>query len=391
MQLFSRKWIADAIDPVLPLSSTCFHPQSVARSRHNSTLANAPAYVQLQAGIGLAYGNDCFDFASTIPLAPLPGMQLPTHTIFHTYGRVDLDPLGERQISLLHSLLAMQDRESTSVILWSNPDDPTRPLLRDSPLLAKLLRLYGPHRFSVREVDKGALAAGTPMEGSAMLDMADEKAWLDGDLVWILVLWAEGGIWVDMDTIMTGRDVRVLGESEWVTQWDCYGPLILSSGLSRASRADTLRLEDKPYQPLNGAMMHFHQHSPFLCEMLHAMAHDAPPRRGTTNWGLFLYHKVWRRLVAHGIAPFKILPYCFTDGVLCRLDNRLPDPFASRDSSWGQGRGAALRRKFDSVWAVHLHNQWDRHLPQKGWVRKLILDKVNAAVERYRKAKEAAG
>ena len=76
---------------------------------------------------------------------------------------------------------------------------------------------------------------------------------------------------------------------------------------------------------------------------------------------------------------------------MCRLDNRLPDPFASRDSSWGQGRGAALRRKFDSVWAVHLHNQWDRHLPQKGWVRKLILDKVNAAVERYRKAKEAAG
>jgi hypothetical protein len=29
---------------------------------------------------------------------------------------------------------------------------------------------------------------------------------------------------------------------------------------------------DKPYQPLNGAMMHFHRDSPYLCEMLHSMA-----------------------------------------------------------------------------------------------------------------------
>lgn len=65
------------------------------------------------------------------------------------------------------------------------------------------------------------------MEGHELLDVADEFAWLDGDIVRILVLWAQGGIWVDMDTIMTGRDMRVLGESEWVTQWDCYGPSLL--------------------------------------------------------------------------------------------------------------------------------------------------------------------
>lgn len=132
-------------------------------------------------------------------------------------------------------------------------------------------------------------------------------------------------------------------------------------------------------------MMHFFENSPFLCEMMYAMAHDPAPRKGTTDWGSNLYHKVWRRLVQNGITPFKILPYCFTDGYSCRLDNRLPDPFASRDYSWGTGRGAELRRKVGSVWAVHLHNQWDKQFPSKGWVRTLILDKVGERVKAYKK------
>lgn len=169
-------------------------------------------------------GDDCFNFASTIPQAPLPGMELPRHTIYHTYWRADLLPLGERQISLLHSLLAMQDRESSSVILWTNSE--TIPPLQNSPLLVPLIYLYG-SRFSIQTVNKSALAKGTAMEGHKLLELADKKAWLDGDLVRILVLWSFGGTWVDMDTIMTGRDMRVLGESEWVTQWDCYGSSIL--------------------------------------------------------------------------------------------------------------------------------------------------------------------
>ncbi|KAK4705316.1 hypothetical protein P7C70_g889, partial [Phenoliferia sp. Uapishka_3] len=361
IQLYSRNWISKTIIPTPPLSSTCFDPETISQSLYNSTLANSPVHVELHAGMGMSLGDDCFNFASTIPKEPLPGMALPKHTIFHAYWRADLLPLSQRQVSLLHSLLAMQDRESTSVILWTNSDTTTH--LRDSPLLVELHRLYGPKRFTVREINKQALAKGTPMEGSALLDMADRRAWLDGDLVRVLVLWAQGGIWVDMDTIMTGRDIRVLGESEWVTQWDCY---------------------DKVYQPLNGAMMHFYQNSPFLCELLYTMTNDPPPRKGTTDWGSHLYQKVWRRLVSSGIKPFKILPYCFTDGYSCRLDNRLPDPFASRDYSWGTGRGPALRKKVENIWAVHLHNRWDKQFPKKGWVKTLILEKVTAAVKTYR-------
>ena len=240
VQLFSRNWIAKTIIPTPPLSSTCFDPPTVARSLYNTTLASAPAFVELHAGMGLPLGDDCFDFASTIPRAPLPGMVLPAHTIFHAYWRADLLPLSQRQVSLLHSLLAMQDRESTSVILWTNSDTTTH--LRDSPLLVELHRLYGPDRFSVREINKKSLAMGTPMEGSAMLDMADRRAWLDGDLVRVLVLWAKGGIWVDMDTIMTGRDIRVLGESEWVTQWDCYGASCRSPELRARAKLTRSRL-----------------------------------------------------------------------------------------------------------------------------------------------------
>lgn len=171
-------------------------------------------------------GEDCFNFASTIPSTLLPGMVIPQQLIFHTYWREDLNPLGSRQIALFHSILATQDKDSTSLILWTN--SATIPPLKASlDLLSPLIELYG-SRFSIRRVDKRTLATGTPLEGHEPLSVEDSKAWLDGDLVRILVLWSVGGVWTDMDTIMTGRDMRLLAENEWVTQWDCYGKSSLS-------------------------------------------------------------------------------------------------------------------------------------------------------------------
>ncbi|GAA5931958.1 hypothetical protein JCM1841_006114 [Sporobolomyces salmonicolor] len=362
IQIFSRGWVRQAILPVRPLSSTCFNPSRIASTSYNTSLAAAPAYVDVHAGIGMPLGRDCYDFASTLPQHPLPEMVLPGQTIFHTYWRADLLPLGERQIALLHSILATHDRAITSVILWTNAASPTT--LTNLPLLRPLLELYG-DRLSVQTVDKRTLARGTPMEGHKLLEMADKQAWVDGDLVRVLVLYAKGGIWVDFDTILTGRDLLVLGESEWVTQWDCY---------------------DKVYQPLNGAMMHFYQHSPYLCEMLHSMSTSPPPAKNSVDWGSRLYHKVWRSLVAEGIRPFKVLPYCFTDGVSCRLDHRLPDPLGEKsvERTWGKGRREDLESKVRSVWAVHLHNRWDKGFPKGGWVDDLILKPVMEQVERYR-------
>jgi hypothetical protein len=381
IQLFSRGWIKQAILPVRPLSSTCFDPSRIASTSYNTSLAAAPAYVDIHAGMGMPLGRDCYDFASTLPRRPTPDMILPKTTIFHTYWRSDLLPLGARQVALLHSILATQDRTSTSVILWTNAPSPSA--LTNLPILQPLLELYG-DRLSVRSVDKRILALTTPMENHKLLEMADKQAWVDGDLVRVLVLYALGGIWVDFDTILTGRDLRVLGES--VTQWDCYGPSSSSSSSFFPSQFTLNTLADKPYQPLNGAMMHFYRNSPYLCEMLHSMASDPPPAQGSVDWGSRLYHKVWRSLIANGIKPFKVLPYCFTDGVSCRIDNRLPDPFGEKDveKKWGTGRREDVESKVRNVWAVHLHNRWDKSFPVGGWVDEMILKPVMASVERYK-------
>ncbi|GAA6015079.1 hypothetical protein JCM11491_001652 [Sporobolomyces phaffii] len=361
IQLFSRGWVRSTVLPIAPTSSQCFSPSHIASStRYNSTLASAPAYVDFHAGLAMPLGRDCYDFARTLPAHPAPAMHLAPETVFHLYWRDDLLPVGERQYQLLESILATQDASATRVIFWTNAA--TAAAVERLPILAPLFRRYR-HRLEVRKVDKRHLATGTPMDGHAWLDLADSQAWVDGDLVRILVLYQFGGIWVDFDTILTGRDLRVLGEHEWVTQWDCY---------------------DKVYQPLNGAMMHFFLHSPYLCEMLHVMSTSPAPAKNSVDWGARLYHRTWRALVAAGVRPFKVLPYCFTDGVSCRLDSRLPDPFERGGTAarWGPGRWDDLRTKVEGVWAVHLHNRWDKGFPKGGWVDEMILKPIKETVTR---------
>ena len=138
---------------------------------------------------------------------------------------------------------------------------------------------------------------------------------------------------------------------------------------------------------MNGALMHFRKHSPYLCEAFHVMVTDAPPRKGTTDWGATLYLKLRRRLLAAGIPPFKVLPFCFSDARSCRLDNRLPDPFVSdpSDGRWAMGmsreEGGGLDTVLKKVFALHLHNQWEKPYPKGGWVERLLLRRYDEQLE----------
>ncbi|EGO03770.1 hypothetical protein SERLA73DRAFT_175405 [Serpula lacrymans var. lacrymans S7.3] len=304
-------------------------------------------------------GMDCYDFAGTIRAPPSPPHLVPyvppsERVHFHTYWRVDLAAFGPRQEWMLKSFFATQDLSHARLVLWSNGD------LGANPILQKYERRF-PDSFELRVVDIPALAKGTPMDGSGLLQSNDKKAWIDGDLVRLLVVWTYGGVWIDMDSLMT-RDIAPLLEHEFVTQWDCY---------------------DKAYQPFNGALMHFRQHSPYLCEAFHIMATSQPPRQDSTDWGSLLYHKLWRRLVAGSIPPFKVLPFCFSDARACRLDNRLPDPFVADRSSgmWTMGlgmeEGGGLDRALRKVFSVHLHNQWEKEFPLDGWVDRLLLQRYD--------------
>ncbi|EIW72828.1 hypothetical protein TREMEDRAFT_18014, partial [Tremella mesenterica DSM 1558] len=260
----------------------------------------------------------------------------------------------------LTAFLATQPLTHSKLILWTNGAD----LVSANEHVKQFLEKWGEY-IEVRQVDLNALTKGTELAG--LLNgingggLFDERAWVDGDAVRLLVLWHHGGVWMDMDQILT-RDLHPLVESEFVTQWDCY---------------------DKPYFSLNGALMHFQRHSPYLCEAFSIMASSPLPRPNTFTWGSHLYSKLHRRLLAGHIKPFAVLPWCFADPRNCRADVRFPDPFSPDPPRWGgrrwDGRGEVgrsgrelLEERVGHVWTVHLHNQWTRSFPRDGWVDRLL-------------------
>lgn len=98
-------------------------------------------------------------------------------------------------------------------------------MVRRSEHIRTLLAKWGQY-LEVRQVDMPALTRGTGLEGllggTGGNGLFDERAWVDGDAVRLLVLWHYGGVWMDMDQILT-RNLHALTENEFVVQWDCYG------------------------------------------------------------------------------------------------------------------------------------------------------------------------
>ena len=216
---YDRSWVHKEIDPITPLAG-CFDQARVSPMYNVSEFVYGTKKNEVQAGMPLRMGLDCYDFAGTIKQEPRTGQKsqhiLPEDRIqFHTYWRVDLAPFGPRQEWMLKSFFATQDVSSSRLILWSNGD------LSSNPILQTYLQRY-PDSFALNVVDIPSLAKGTELEGNDLLTRKDAKAWVDGDLIRLLLLWNYGGIWVDMDSLFT-RDLEPLLEHEFVTQWDCYG------------------------------------------------------------------------------------------------------------------------------------------------------------------------
>lgn len=216
VSFYSRRWVEKEIKAIEPLSG-CFDISRIS-SDYNVSRAFGPKYQDIQAGLPLRLGMDCYDFAGTIrPMprhAPQPGEQVE-RTMFHTYWRTDLVAFGERQEWMLKSFFATQDLSRSLLVLWTDGD------LRLHDRVRPWLEQY-PDSFRTATINPRKLAKGTALEGSSLLAVKDNRAWVDGDLIRLLVTWAHGGVWVDMDTLMT-RDLSPLLEHEFVTQWDCYG------------------------------------------------------------------------------------------------------------------------------------------------------------------------
>ena len=224
---YDRTWVHQEIEPILPLSS-CFHENHVSRSYNVSRYVYGPKRTEVQAGMSMRMGLDCYDFAGTITAdssTRITDVALDDRTHFHTYWRHDLAAFGPRQEWMLKSFFATQHLPTSRLILWSNGD------LSSNKILQSYLHRY-PNEFTLKIVNIPTLARGTAMEGSPLLSRKDAKAWVDGDLIRLLLLWNFGGVWVDMDSLLT-RDLEPLLEHEFVSQWDCYGVFLYFNLLLR--------------------------------------------------------------------------------------------------------------------------------------------------------------
>ena len=232
---YNRNWVKQEVLATAPLRG-CFAPREVSPTYNVTEALYGARHTEVHAGTTLQFGMDCYDFAGTIPApdTPRPPRPIPgDHRVqYHTYWRTDLAAFGERQEWMLKSFFATQDTDRARLILWSNGD------LSGNPILEKWKTRY-PEAFALRVVDYARLARGTPLDGSELLKVNDKKAWIDGDLVRLLVIWAYGGVWVDMDSLLT-RDLAPLLEHEFVTQWDCYGACLFSELLIRPLHRSTL-------------------------------------------------------------------------------------------------------------------------------------------------------
>ena len=236
ISVYWRSWVRQEIEPITPLRG-CFKPDQASPLYNVTERLYGPRFTEVHAGMAMRLGLDCYDFAGTIrPSAASALAPDRPRTSYHTYWRTDLAPFSERQEHTLKSFFATQDPRSR-LIMWSNGD------LSSNALLASYVARY-PDAFELRVADVNELSRGTPLEDSSLLSSADKKAWLDGDLVRLLVIWREGGVWVDMDTLLI-RDLSPLLEHEFVTQWDCYGMPSLPSR-SLGQEADYLPRQNLP-------------------------------------------------------------------------------------------------------------------------------------------------
>ena len=194
----------------------------VSRLYNVSQRIYGPKRTQIQSGMSLRRGHDCYAFAGTIQ-----SHAVPEPTFYHTYSKAV-------PLLLINSFLATQNLTNAILVLWSDQDSH----YDDQTVLRYLSHL--PDALSLRTLDIQELREEAP-----------QHSLNHPDLLRLLVLWNFGGVWLENDTILT-RDLAPLLHHEFVTQPDC------------TTKQDP------------GMMAHFHLQSPYVCEALSIPTLDWP-------------------------------------------------------------------------------------------------------------------
>ncbi|KAI7903610.1 uncharacterized protein BX663DRAFT_507079 [Cokeromyces recurvatus] len=336
--VYLRNWLSPPQPVVIEPLSTCFDKIPKNSSYYQGNQKFTANFVP---GLPVWEAHTCYDFAALFKPSRYPnrGDQL-----FHTYWSFNLtNQFGEKEVASLRSFAATQNSNHT-LIVWVPAEDESH--LKDSESWRYLTRSQKMQdRVIYKTIQPKTLTKDTPIEPFVDHWLTLVHNGNDGkgrdDLLRMLVLYKYGGIWFDINTMFV-RNLSPLFEHEWIAQGNCLTGMFGN--------------------PFTGALFHFHQNSPYVCEVLEGAAdlfkarlnvNEQTPKRylitGPEIFGSKLYYRIYRRLLHHGIKPWSILPWCFTDPSQCKHSNSLPSLFSNSHFD---------EKRVGQIFAYHWKNKW---------------------------------
>jgi Glycosyltransferase sugar-binding region containing DXD motif len=195
------------------------------------------------------------------------------------------------------------------------------------------LQPFLPH-LTLRIYDAAAEVRGTPLEAyPKVYGQRDSRAYRDGDLFRILILYKYGGIYADMDTVLL-RSLGVFLDQEFLYQWDRF---------------------DDMYAP---ALLRLREGSEFAAELIQGLI-EIPP--GKYNWG----RENMRRAIERG-RSITVFPSPFFN-TEWQADPAF-EPFKRTPQS---------ANLYEGAFAWHWHNRWEQPI-EPGSKFQLLESRIDA-------------
>lgn len=238
---------------------------------------------------------------------------------FHIYSEFRTD----KEILSLISYFATQNLEKTKVIVWSDYD------IRNEPRVQRFKDLV-----DFRIWDAKSEAIGTPIEKELrMFKAADEKHYLQSDLLRLLVLHKYGGVWIDMDIILL-RDFKPLLDQEYMYMWGSE-----TDFRNQGACATVLSLKKE---------------SEFSIKLLEE-ARKMTIIPNSTCWGKDMFAQLYRQY------QYTIFPSTFFNTEWC-INKHTPGLGDYIEAGWFKSRADNKKFLFTETFAWHWHNSGKKNL-----------------------------
>lgn len=221
------------------------------------------------------------------------------------------------------SFFATQNLDKTNVIVWSDYD------ITNEPRIQRFKHLVD---FRVWDVKSEAI--GTPIENEIrMFKAADEKHYLQSDLLRLLALYKYGGVWIDMDIILL-RDFKPILEQEYMYMWGSE-----TDFANQGACASVLSLKKE---------------SEFGLRLLEE-SKKMPIIPNSTCWGKDMFAQLYKNY------EYTVLPSSFFNIEWC-INKHTPGLADYIEEGWFKSRTDNKKYMFLESFAWHWHNSSKKNL-----------------------------